>query len=202
MSPPLPSPSARELLCCCGLSGGSGETATWEPLEAAPPQFRNQSSISSVTRVTPEWTGREYGREISPAGGLGGRRLVAAAMAAHLARASAEVVFRLSPRLERIVRRLERIVRLLLCRRFRNRCRGGSLVNHHGDFGWLHFYSGHECTFAQKRFSVTPTRNHNHSKLGCISSGVWQGVGVSCFGHLVPHGGPEGLDQGLLGAPR
>ena len=35
MSPPLPSRSARELLCCCGLSAGSGETATWEPLEAA-----------------------------------------------------------------------------------------------------------------------------------------------------------------------
>ena len=51
-------------------------------------------------------------------------------------------------------------------------------------------------------FPVTPTRSHDHPQLGSITPTDGRVKGVSWFGHLGAHGGPEGLDQGLLGAPR
>ena len=53
-----------------------------------------------------------------------------------------------------------------------------------------------------KGFPVAPTRNHDHPQLGCITPTDGRVNGVSWFGHLGPHGGPETLDQGLLSAPR
>ena len=47
-----------------------------------------------------------------------------------------------------------------------------------------------------KRFPVAHTRNHDHPQLGCITPTDDMVKDVSWFGHLGPHGGPEGLLQG------
>ena len=53
-----------------------------------------------------------------------------------------------------------------------------------------------------KRFPVAHTRNHDHPQLGCITPTDGMVKDVSWFGHLGPHGGPEGLLQGSSGAPQ
>ena len=68
--------------------------------------------------------------------------------------------------------------------------------------GWLAFLFLTRMFIFTKRFPVAHTRNHNHPQLGCISPTDGMVKDVSWFGHLGPHGGPEGLLQGSSGAPQ